>query len=241
MRNLVRTCRRGDEVNANASCFLPASPKLPIFSNCSFRLMSRREGYKPLGMIAPAPKKLPPPLWHSSLNVTAVRCTSTSPISPLKNLLPILVYSIVCLVIDCPRPSSSSNTLLFPQRALAVLFRLLSTRALKRDDAVSLSQCTAQFHSEAWALQGRMGNSYLPSVPPAQIVSGQSHICQISPSHAQIEQDIIQVLQAVPLRQWRFQLFAQIVLPHDMFIPGRHPCRAYASWELVQNPAICTL
>lgn len=28
-------------------------PKLPIFSNCSFRLMGRQEGYKPLGMIAP--------------------------------------------------------------------------------------------------------------------------------------------------------------------------------------------
>lgn len=46
------------------------------------------------------------------------------------------------------------------------------------------------------------------------------------------------MLQAMPLRQWLLQLSAQIVSPHDLFIPGRHPCRAYARWELVQNLAI---
>lgn len=43
------------------------------------------------------------------------------------------------------------------------------------------------------------------------------------------------------LRQWLFQLFAQTVPPRDLFIPGRHPCRAYARRELVQNLAICPL
>lgn len=59
------------------------------------------------------------------------------------------------------------------------------------------------------------------------------------PSQPTLCKTLPRMPQAMPLCQWLFELFAQIVLPRDLFIPGRHPCRAYARWELVRNLATC--
>lgn len=202
--------------------------------------MGRREGCKPLDVIAPP---LPTTTtWHSSLNMVVGRCTSISPmmVSPLNNLLLIMVYIFVCLIIDCPRPNPSSDTLLFPQRVVALLCSLsvnTAARKLGRCNTAEPMHCTSPSWSmgfgstqgqQLFAMYSSCTNRFWPishlSSPDLTIAHPQS---------AEYHPDAVSGTIA-----------SVIIPPHSgtsrHVHPRTYPCRAYAPWELVQNPAICT-